>query len=132
MKIITTVIICLLALQFSSCKSNSKTVNNNSVTETQDTENFDLILSFISKASGIDYKLYEKANAIILEFNKKHNLEVDFEKVPWGREGEVDLCFKLKNLSTAQKNELISSFKTALGSTDMVHILYNQKCVHKR
>ena len=98
----------------------------------QDNITYDLIISFISKGAGIDHSLKDKIDAIITEFNNKNNVDLKYDKTGWGREGEVDYNFILKNLSTDQKKSFISSIKEAIGSSDMAQLTFNQKSVHKR
>ncbi|PKP44811.1 MAG: hypothetical protein CVT95_10705, partial [Bacteroidetes bacterium HGW-Bacteroidetes-12] len=93
---------------------------------------FDMIISFISKGEGLDYKLVEKIDATINDFNTKNKTKVTPEIVNWGREGEKDYNFILKNLSTPLQKEFINSIEKAIGKTDMAHITFNHESVHKR
>jgi hypothetical protein len=138
MKTLTlTVIIATLTLF--SCKAPSKatktevTEETNSETEVTSKETiYDIIVSFISKASGIDDALKTKIDTELSTFNKKHNTNIQPEIAPWGREGERDYLLITKNLSTKQQKELIATFKAAIGSSDMARLFLNEKSVHKR
>jgi|TARA_B110000116_G_C16362910_1_gene370640 hypothetical protein len=122
-----------------SCKSPSKAINSEkTVSEnselpasTKETV-FDIIIVFISKASGIDSDLKAKIDSELASFNQKHKTNIKPEIASWGREGERDYLFQTKNLSTTQKKELIGKIKAAIGSSDMAHIMLNKKSVHKR
>jgi hypothetical protein len=122
-----------------SCKSPSKAINSEkTVSEnselpasTKETV-FDIIIVFISKASGIDSDLKAKIDSELATFNEKHKTNIKPEIASWGREGERDYLFITKNLSTKQKKELIGKFKAAIGSSDMAHIILDKKSVHKR
>ncbi len=105
--------------------SGKTTIENND-------EVYDMIISFISKGAGTDRELKPKIDQIIEDFSAKNNVSLDFEKVGWGREGEVDYNFMFKNLSTAQKKDFIAQIKAAVGSSDMVFVAFNKKSVHKR
>jgi hypothetical protein len=142
MKIITSLTIVLL-LAF-SCKSTSKPMNSDNPIPPSNVKTyskgegnqekivFDMIISFISKGEGLDYKLVEKIDATINDFNKKNKTKITPEIVSWGREGEKDYNFILKNLSTPLQKEFINSIEGAIGKTDMAHITFNHESVHKR
>lgn len=129
-------IIMLSAITLIACKSNSKTtkVDNSTTQETTnpDEQTFDLIVQFISKGEGTARELGVKFDEAVAKFNKDNHTNIEADKRHWGREGEYDLNFDLKNLSTKQKNSFISLVKETVGHTDMVHLKYNEKAVHKR
>ncbi|MBE7443514.1 MAG: hypothetical protein KF732_07145 [Flavobacteriales bacterium] len=129
-------IIMLSAITLIACKSNSKTtkVDNSTTQETTnpDEQVFDLIVQFISKGEGTARELGVKFDEAVAKFNKDNHTNIEADKRHWGREGEYDLNFDLKNLSTKQKNSFISLVKETVGHTDMVHLKYNEKAVHKR
>ena len=129
-------IIMLSAITLIACKSNSKTtkVDNSTTQETTnpDEQVFDLIVQFISKGEGTARELGDKFDEAVAKFNKDNHTNIEADKRHWGREGEYDLNFDLKNLSTKQKNSFISLVKETVGHTDMVHLKYNEKAVHKR
>lgn len=141
MKTLTLTII-IASLTFFSCKTSSKASKTektgqtevaNSQTEEATKETiYDIIVSFISKASGIDDALKTKIDTELSTFNKKHNTNIQPEIATWGREGEKDYLFITKNLSTIQKKELIATFKSAIGSSDMARLFIDEKSVHKR
>ncbi len=138
MKTLTLTVLIATATLF-SCKSPSKAMGSDQIepsnSKTQATTKetvYDIIISFISKASGIDSDLRAKIDAELSAFNKKHNTNIQPEIAAWGREGEKDYLLLTKNLSTKQKKELISKFKSAIGSSDMAHIILDKKSVHKR
>ncbi|MBV6484846.1 MAG: hypothetical protein KFKLKKLM_01364 [Flavobacteriales bacterium] len=129
-------IIMFSAITLIACKSNSKTtkVDNSTTQETTnpDEQVFDLIVQFISKGEGTARELGVKFDEAVAKFNKDNHTNIEADKRHWGREGEYDLNFDLKNLSTKQKNSFISLVKETVGHTDMVHLKYNEKAVHKR
>ena len=94
----------------------------------QNAGSYRLIVSFISKASGVDRKLHEKFKALLESYTPRVNPEV----TPWGREGEVDYCLKLNELNANQQKDFVQKVRQAIGNTDMVYITENAGCVHKR
>ena len=91
---------------------------------------YDVIISFISKASGIDHELKDKIDAVIADFNKTNKTDIQPEVISWGREGEKDYNFIIKNLSTELQKKFIAAIEAELKSTDMAHITFNQPSVH--
>ena len=132
-------IILAASISIASCKNSSKAMGSDKIEPTKSKKGkhvqdltYDVIISFISKGEGIDYKLKTKIDEAISTFNTKHKLKVKPNGSNWGREGETDYNFILKNLSTSQKKEFISSMEETVGSSDMANITFNQKSVHKR
>jgi|GEM_PF-828052 len=87
-----------------------------------------LVVSFYSKGEGIDYRAAEKFEAFVLGYKPA----VAFEKTSWGREGEIDYCMKLSELSTKEQKQFIDLARIELANTQLVHFNENAKCVHKR
>jgi hypothetical protein len=135
-----TFIILTASISMFACKDSSKAMvsdkiepsNSGKHLDSKDDLTFDMIISFISKGEGISRTLKPKIDEAILAFNTKHNLKISSSTLNWGKEGETDYNLMLKNLSTSQKKEFISSIEEIVGSSDMTHITYNQKSVHKR
>jgi hypothetical protein len=128
-------------ISLSACKNSSEAMSTDNITpSSKETttrhdaadKTYDVIISFISMASGIDQKIKAKVDTAIAEFCKKNKVTIKPEIIPWGREGERDYNFVLKNLSTTQKKAFIGSMEEAVGSSNMAHITFNQKSVHKR
>ncbi len=134
---ILTLTALLFATTLFSCKCTSHATKTETAavsnTETTDQENtYDVIISFTSKAAGIDNSIKNKVDAIIADFNAKNGNKIEPEIVPWGREGEIDYLFLTKNLSTTEKKSFIAQVKESLGSSDTVFISFDKKAVHKR
>ncbi|MGE0560665.1 MAG: hypothetical protein AB7O47_02510 [Flavobacteriales bacterium] len=129
-------IIILSAVGLIACKNGQKstTVNKMTATETTNPQNqiFDVIVQFISKGEGIANDLKTKFEDAVADFNKKNHTNIEAEVRHWGREGETDLNYNLKNLSTSQKKAFITMVKETIGETDMAFIKYNEKGVQKR
>lgn len=133
-------IIILSAISFIACKNGQKSIDtkdNSSTEKTAETVNpqevvFDVIVQFISKGEGIAHPIKTKFEEAVAKFNKDNNTNIEADIRHWGREGEIDLNYNLKNLSTKQKNAFLSLVKETVGDTDMVHIKYNEKGVQKR
>jgi hypothetical protein len=132
-------IILAVSISLVTCKNSSKAMGSDKIEPSKSKKGktvqnltFDVIISFISKGEGIDNKLKDKIDGAVSSFNAKHKLKIKSNGLSWGREGEIDYNFILKNLSTSQKKEFISSMKETVGSSDMAHLTFNQQSVHKR
>lgn len=134
-------IIILSAVSLIACKNGQKsttTVKSETSTEkTVETSNpqdvvFDVIVQFISKGEGIAHALKTKFEDAVAKFNKDNHTNIEADVRHWGREGETDLNYNLKNLSTKQKSAFLSLVKETVGDTDMINVKYNEKGVQKR
>lgn len=91
-------------------------------------EQYGLVISFYSPGNGINRKAKTDYDAFLEGFKGK----VDVEQVRWGREGEIDYCLKLSNLSAAEKKDFIARSRQLLEKADRVNITENTGCVHKK
>jgi hypothetical protein len=95
---------------------------------TQKSDTFALVVSFISKGSGIDGKTKDKIDAFIKGFHKK----VEFEICQMGREGETNYLFHLKELKEHEKKKFIKELNEQIPDKEMVHVeenkLFNSRC----
>lgn len=86
-----------------------------------------LVIEFISKGGGVDYKTQEKIN----EFIEKHPKKPAFEVQRWGREGEVDYYFHLKELSHHEQKAFIEEIHKLIPDKEMVLVHENHQYVKK-
>jgi len=92
-----------------------------------DPDKYRLVVSFYSIGEGIDSKNKENFDV----FLKNRSQKIIFEQTPWGREGEVDYCFKLNELTSPEQTDFVKKAKEILGKSTLVRINENEKCVHK-
>ena len=105
------------------------------VKETQSDETkttYNLLVSFISRGEGINGQAKTKLDDFIIDFEAKHSLTIQYEKINWGKEGERDYCFDLSNLSQSKQKTFITGSKTLLSTADQVLIYENKECYHKK
>lgn len=88
-------------------------------------EKFRLVVSFYSIGEGIDGQTHEK----FVNFVKGHYKKVSFESIHWGKEGEIDYCLSLKELSAEEQEEFVQRTKDIVGSR--VHVMGNKNCTNK-
>lgn len=89
-----------------------------------------LIISFFSKGSGINVNAKTKYDKFIAEFEQTKKVKLIFEKNKWGKEGEVDYCFILSELSTEDKTNFHNESKKILKEFELVTVKENTKCKH--
>lgn len=90
------------------------------------------IVSFISIGEGPDRNGKEIFNAVIENWKTNRNKEIKFETIPWGREGEVDFCFDLKELDARSQNQFINEMTKNFSGHTLVQFSENEACKHKR
>lgn len=82
------------------------------------------IVSFFSPGNGIDHK----ARAKLVEFLKGHTPTLAVTKTKWGREGEVDFCFMLSELSEKEQETFIKKVRDLLAKSSRVRFYENKEC----
>ena len=132
MKTIFLSLTTIISLSLFSCKSKkeSNTVSKiNTETNTSNTSQniangtYRLIVSFISIGTGVDGEAYSRVEKFIQDHPKKPS----YEKKRWGREGEEDFMFTLKEFKASEQQKFISDLKAAIGKSDRVHYKENEK-----
>jgi hypothetical protein len=91
-------------------------------------QNYRFMVSFISKGEGID----EKTRETFEKWLQEQQRPLKWETFAWGREGEVDFCLKLDELSTRDQEKFIEQARIFLANKDLVIISENAPCLHKR
>jgi hypothetical protein len=125
----TKLVFFLSALLFSamltSCKSGKSLAKTTSPTNSNE---YRVVVSFLSKGSGIDNQVHES----FLKFVTEHPEKPKHEVYRWGREGEVDYCLQLSEFKSKSQKEFVENVKKIIGGSDMVQISENSPCVHKK
>lgn len=87
-----------------------------------------LVVSFYSICCGIDHQAQENLDKFIKQYEKTKRKQLAKTAVPWGREGEVDYCLKLSELSRRDQKKFIAQVRTLLKKSKLVHINENAAC----
>jgi len=93
----------------------------------QQEDNYRLVIGFFSIGEGIDTKVHEVYKNFLTTYKKP----IAFEPTKWGREGEIDYCLKLNELTPVEQEEFVKKSKDLLIKSKLVHVNENAKCVHK-
>jgi hypothetical protein len=122
----------LLMFGVVSCKCH-KNQKEKPVTKTEQTTDstYRFIVSFISKGAGIDSKSNDAIASYITTFNNQNDATVKYDKINWGKEGEMDYCFKLNELKSNKQEDFIKGFKNVTGSSDLILFTENHILLHK-
>jgi hypothetical protein len=102
------------------------TVTNDDGTPVVD-EIYRVIVSFISIGEGTDSRAREQLDAFITDWKGRKQMELEIVEIPWGREGEVDFCFPLKELSPEEQAIFVEEIKTVFLENNLIQIAENQK-----
>jgi hypothetical protein len=86
-----------------------------------------LVVSFISKGAGIDYKTAESLKSYIENHPKKPAYEVK----SYGREGETDYVLTLKELNADEQKLFVDQVKKLVSSSDMTLVKENEPYTKK-
>ncbi|HEX5001512.1 MAG TPA: hypothetical protein VFW78_03375 [Bacteroidia bacterium] len=91
-----------------------------------------LIVSFISIGEGADFSAKDSMDAYVAAYQTENKKQLTFESIPWGREGEFDYCFTLKELSAKEQVKFIEGLRARLKFSELVQISENQPCKQRR
>jgi hypothetical protein len=83
-------------------------------------------VSFYSIGGGIESQLAEQFNTLMQKMEAENRVKV--ERVPWGREGEVDFCIELLSKNAEQKREVLREIQEKLREAKRVHQKLNGEC----
>ena len=87
-----------------------------------------LIVSFYSICCGIDQQAQEKFDKFLNTYEKTKRKKLSRSANRWGREGEIDYCLKLSELSRSEQKKFVSKVRSLLKSSKLVNINENAAC----
>lgn len=119
------VIFLIAAITLSNCHG-----NKHGTTHPAD-PNDRFSVSFISIGAGTDGSAKEKFDQFITEYKQENKVELKYETINWGREGEVDYCFDLTSLDKKKQELFIAETKEILKTSTLVRYKENEPCQQK-
>ncbi len=119
--------ICIFQITLLSCGHGKKSVQKTETNQVQ-SENYRFSVSFYSIGTGINYKAKEEFLALVAAFEKRKKVNLPYETVQWGREGETNLCFNLADLNEEQQKTFIVESKDKLKNAVNVRCSENTPC----
>jgi hypothetical protein len=123
-------VLFLLLVNFTFSCSNSKkiAVNTLEIENSKNNSIYRFTISFFSKGGGTDRKARSEFESFLENFNKKNEVNLQFIKTSWGREGEVDYCFKLDELKNKKQIIFIKECEDLLKDSKLVHFQEFGEC----
>ena len=85
-----------------------------------------LNVSFYSPGSGINYRAAQSLNSFLTKYEDANPGAVTVYKTAWGREGEVDYCFKVND--KAKGDAFVKQVKDLLAGQDRINYKENTTC----
>ena len=139
MRSILTVFITLAGLCFIACNhqkqvAKKEEVQVQTVSTTPDAAPdkglviYRVLVSFYSIGAGIDIETHDKFKEFLLNSHPK----VMYEEVAWGREGEVDYCFRLFGMNKEDQQTFITDLKMIAEKSDRMRVEEDKSCSHKK
>ena len=117
-------------MMMSSCassKANSNENMNRTVQEEAEITTYYFTVSFVSIGEGIDINAKKNFDDFITYFEENKDIELDFEMISWGREGEVDYCFQLDK-SASTHTQFLKDAKQNLKASKLVRFMDKEMC----
>ena len=132
-----TLIYLFAIVALASCNSTKNATDKNTALSTSQNINtpdtiYRLSVSFISIGAGTDKKAKQQYDQYIIQYKQKNKIKLNYEIVNWGREGEIDYCFKLSELNKNQQDLFVTETKETLKSSSLVRFKENTTCRQKR
>lgn len=90
------------------------------------------IVSFFSVASGPDRESMTNFENWYNAYLTEKKSTADLEKISWGREGEMDFCFKLAGWSEQDQTAFVNAAKEQLKNAKQVNTFENEPCRHQK
>jgi hypothetical protein len=130
-------ILILLCCTFVACKSSEKVENStnkdvatmnseqNTAVSSQIPDTFRVAVIFISIGAGTDQNALPILDKVLADWKLKIGKDLTFNKVGWGREGEVDYCFTLKELNSDMQAQFINNLRDAYKGNELIQIQEN-------
>ena len=93
--------------------------------------NDNIVVSFISVGAGINSSALKQLESFIHEFEQYNSVKITFNKINYGREGEIDFCFDLSPLKDDCRGLFLSKSKDILANKENVRYQENKTCRNK-
>ena len=114
------IIFLLVLLLFSTPTVPAQTQTNS--------DSYRLIVSFMSKCCGIDQQAKERLDIWLSAYEKKKKVKLDRKETHWGKEGEIDYCLKLTELSVEDQKSFVYVVSSLLSKVKLVSLQENSPC----
>lgn len=89
-------------------------------------------LSFISKGEGYDAVAKQEISKFIKDYELKKDVVLRYFEIPWGREGEFDMCFNLDNMGKSVRKDFVNKMNKFIEKYPLVQGITNEPCRSNR
>ena len=89
-------------------------------------------ISFISIGAGTDPEARPLLDNYVQQFMDATSKRIVYDAHPWGREGEIDICFTLDNLTPEEQTRFINGVRETFKGRELVRIEENKKNTYRR
>jgi len=97
-----------------------------------DTTVCSMLVSFYSRGAGTDFNTVTAFDRYVTDYGVTGKKSPRVERIPWGREGEIDYCIRWHELNSSEIKAFEEGAKQIVEKSELVHISYNAACKHKR
>ena len=124
----------LSAISATACKS-KKDVEPGTPSETvkpsEKKEEPRWVVTFVSEGSGPDTKAMRLLESKLIEWQTTYGWELFPERIAWGKEGEMDYCFKKSDFRNYAPQRLDALFRETFGTNPLVFWGLQDACPHQ-
>ncbi|MFN5415736.1 MAG: hypothetical protein ACK5B9_01680 [Flavobacteriia bacterium] len=117
----------IIVLLLLSCHTSKNTTQKDN-TENNISANMRFIVSFISIGSGPDGEAKILLDNYLADYQTKNKVKLTIKTTKWGREGEIDYCFKLSELKDKEQSSFIKEVQDLLKNSTLVRYEENSPC----
>lgn len=142
MKTLSSCLIILIIFSFPACSKKTTVLKETPVASTtielpvkMDSTtkvNYRFIVTFYSIGSGTEHDQINRLEKFITDYSLKSGASIAYEKSIWGREGEINYCMQLSEISIADQQKFMASIKEELKSAKWVRFSENTPCGGRR
>jgi len=93
-----------------------------------DTMPYHYLVSFYSPGDGIDHETASAFEAFLKEEISQKPEKLSFERVPWGREGELDFCIRIHSFNDQERSGFDQALRQVISKSKKVKVYENQPC----
>ncbi|MFN4124059.1 MAG: hypothetical protein ACK4GL_12245 [Flavobacteriales bacterium] len=127
----------VILIATSACKNKKNAANTMNTPEPNPTEvslpnSYSIVFSFYSIGSGSDWDIIGEMDAFLDAYKQSGKSQPEVDRIPWGREGEVDFCIQTGQMKSTERESFRNSVMEIARRAKFVHINENAVCRYKR
>lgn len=87
-----------------------------------------VVISFYSKGEGVNTKAVETIENFLKVYSAKVNNAISYNKITWGREGEIDFCISLAELKGEDRRIFVDKIRELVRQFELINFFENHPC----